>query len=496
MTERRLPKTAVENLVVDLASKANVALTNSPYTTNRILEIPQNIKLDLNNGTLTLKAGSKVYVPNGPGVFDAVTTASDLSTMSQDSQDCIAWYNTDTGTIQLFPSILFYSGTTAPSDYQFMFWYDTTNNKCKVTSDSGSTWVEGKSFPICVVSTDGTKISAIKQVFNGFGYIGSTLFALPGVKIQIPNGRNEDGTLKSIEHTNSSVITTQEAGNKNSVNLVLTINAIGGNIVYDYDEKANYCFRNDTGAIYTDRVIIGKISVSSDKITSIEPFTVDSVVNSNVFYQLKDKAVTTDTAQTISGVKTFTGGTLQAIRPVLLKENNANEGGQIHFERSNNSVLKYDPYIDLLINTIRFIGVNSQNATHIPLQVDLENGVVMVPTPGANANDTQPATTAWFRQSNCAVRTVVSTYVNGANWYRVWNDGWIEQSGVVRAGGTAMLTGNLLKPFSNTNYSLLVTGRAQSAANYTVIATPKTNSTFSYYWGTAVLDVQWYACGY
>ena len=40
------------------------------YTTNRILEIPQDIKLELNNGTLTLTAGSKVYVPNGAGVFD------------------------------------------------------------------------------------------------------------------------------------------------------------------------------------------------------------------------------------------------------------------------------------------------------------------------------------------------------------------------------------------------------------------------------------------
>ena len=33
--------------------------------TNCITKIPQDIKLELNNGTLTLKAGSKVYVPNG-----------------------------------------------------------------------------------------------------------------------------------------------------------------------------------------------------------------------------------------------------------------------------------------------------------------------------------------------------------------------------------------------------------------------------------------------
>ena len=113
----------------------------------------------------------------------------------------------------------------------------------------------------------------------------------------------------------------------------------------------------------------------------------------------KDKIanmVTTNTAQTISGVKTFTSGTLQANTPLLLKQNNANEGGQIDFERSNNSVLKNNPYIDLLTNTIRFIGVSSNNTTNITLQVDLQNNQVLVPTPALTANDTQVATTAWF----------------------------------------------------------------------------------------------------
>ena len=106
--------------------------------------------------------------------------------------------------------------------------------------------------------------------------------------------------------------------------------------------------------------------------------------------------VTTDTAQTISGVKTFSDGTLHTLKPVLLKQNNANEGGQIDFERSNNSVLKTNPYIDLLINTIRFIGINSNNDLNITLQVNLENNQVWVPTPALTANDTQAATTAWF----------------------------------------------------------------------------------------------------
>lgn len=272
------------------------------YTTNRILEIPQDIKLELNNGTLTLKAGSKVYVPNGAGTFNAVTIASDVSTQRQDNQDCIAWYNTDTGTIQLFPSILFYSGTTAPSGYQFMFWYDTTSNKCKATTDSGSTWVEGKSFPICVVSTDGTKISAIKQVFNGFGYIGSTVFALPGVKVQSSTGRNADGTCTNLVHTVSSVFT-YEAGPWNNATLyfLLWYNSCEGQdvrrftrnkefssqaVTYSFDENENKWYFSNNSQTWNDSGlvlnIVGKFVVASGKITSFEPYTVDSVLNSSL----------------------------------------------------------------------------------------------------------------------------------------------------------------------------------------------------------------------
>ena len=121
----------------------------------------------------------------------------------------------------------------------------------------------------------------------------------------------------------------------------------------------------------------------------------------NLVSDLEGKAnvantVTTNTNQTISWVKTFSAGTLHALNPVLLKENNEGEGGQIYFERSNNSVLKDNPYIDLLINTIRFIGINSNNTVNITLQVDLQNKQVLVPTPALTANDTQAATTAWF----------------------------------------------------------------------------------------------------
>lgn len=194
-----------QEIDVKLADKQDTTTAiNYDNITNCITEIPQDIKLELNNGTLTLKAGSKVYVPNGSDKFNAVTTTADMSATRTDSQVCMVW-RYPSGSLGIFPIQLFYSGATAPTAYQFMFWYDTANNKCKMTSDSGSTWTANMSFPICVVETDGTKISAIKQVFNGFGFIGQAAFVLPGVKILIPYDRNTDGTLRSVSRTVDSV---------------------------------------------------------------------------------------------------------------------------------------------------------------------------------------------------------------------------------------------------------------------------------------------------
>lgn len=169
----------------------------SSNVTNCVISDFQDIKLELAaDGTLTLKAGSKVYVPNGSGTFDTVTTTADVSVTRTDSSKCMVWRYPG-GNLGIFPRILFFSGPTAPTAYTFMFWYDTTENKCKHTSDGGSTWTSGDSLPLCLVSTDGTKISAIDRIFNGFGYVGRSIFSLPGARVLRPAGRNDNGTLKN-----------------------------------------------------------------------------------------------------------------------------------------------------------------------------------------------------------------------------------------------------------------------------------------------------------
>ena len=184
---------------------ANIANWSSNVS-NCITEIPQDIKLELNAGALTLKAGSKVYVPNGVGTFDEVTIASDL-TKTQATNETDMFFVTADGTVVTWSTN---SNIVSGPTYNgggIGVWYDTTNNRIRYTTDSGSTWSNNLSFPVCIYTVSGGAITSIDQVFNGFGYIGSTVFALPGIKGVIPNGRNTDGTLNNTSFITSSVLT-------------------------------------------------------------------------------------------------------------------------------------------------------------------------------------------------------------------------------------------------------------------------------------------------
>ena len=109
--------------------------------------------------------------------------------------------NGELGMIDVLPEYT-YSGAIEPTTFDIdnkAWWYDTTNNIIKRTQNSGITWTtDDYSLPIALVSIEnGIGIISIDQVFNGFGYIGSTVFALPGISGLAPNGRNRDGSLKN-----------------------------------------------------------------------------------------------------------------------------------------------------------------------------------------------------------------------------------------------------------------------------------------------------------
>ena len=248
---------------------------------NCITKIPQDIKLELNDGTLTLKAGSKVYIPNGVGMFDEVVKQSDevVNIASVDGK-LFAYLNNDK-----FPTSYsitkFSSGTTAPSS-GFSIWFDT--NAGKIKRYQGATFQdEGSSLPFAIITVASGKVTSIDQVFNGFGYIGSTIFALPNVEGLVPNGRNVDGSLNNIKFMTTDVKTYTNSVERNNAAISIgpgdTLTTIIARNILNYDAFTNYNYNGTTNA---QELKAGILSAdSTGHITSLTPKTVFQAIDRN-----------------------------------------------------------------------------------------------------------------------------------------------------------------------------------------------------------------------
>ena len=95
------------------------------------------------------------------------------------------------------------------------------------------------------------------------------------------------------------------------------------------------------------------------------------------------------------------------------------------------------------------------------------------------------------------VHTVIETYQNGTNWYRVYDDGWVEQGGRASVSYTGTDV-ELLREFTDTNYTVVACSAVTSTApTINVFAVPKNVTTITLGSGVAGASaVSWYACGY
>lgn len=99
--------------------------------------------------------------------------------------------------------------------------------------------------------------------------------------------------------------------------------------------------------------------------------------------------------------------------------------------------------------------------------------------------------------SNCTKPYVIETYRNGTEWYRLWSDGWIEQGGFLSSVTTTQssVTVNLLKTFSNTNYTVQLTNLDSGTTNfYASFVQSKYVNRFIMFLPRG--KPMWYACGY
>jgi hypothetical protein len=231
--------TQVEGGVKDLEDKtlegierlkaSSTSLTQTQIT-NCLLEVPQRIKYDLTDGVLTIKAGSVVIVPYGVEDLTAqypvgstflndnykvadtqyedgkffvwAELQSDVANSKTvtDTKERFIWISTSTNEIEAAVDVA--SGTSTTGTALF---YDTDNNTVDYYN-SGVASGKVMALPLGIVTSNGVnKFALINQVFNGMGYIGSTVWVDKGVKGLIPNGRNEDGSLRNFEYTTNTV---------------------------------------------------------------------------------------------------------------------------------------------------------------------------------------------------------------------------------------------------------------------------------------------------
>lgn len=265
------------------AKTVTAGTLNKSILTNCLTEIPQDIKLELSNGTLTLKAGSKVY--NGDGTF--YTNSSDISvTPSWGTVSGLFVFSVISGNsivgVDATNANVVFSGDTAPTFAgKYAYWYDTTVKKVKYTSNAGSSWQENRAFPLCLVTSSSGVVTSIDQVFNGFGYIVNTIFALPGIKGRVPSGFSTDGKPNSTEFTTTSVLTYSYINANSGVLIGINANSLASDkYVYNKDENYN---RNPQGVI-APRAMFAKVSTdSTGRVTSFNPNTAFHAVDYSEF---------------------------------------------------------------------------------------------------------------------------------------------------------------------------------------------------------------------
>lgn len=160
---------------------------------------------------LTLKAGAKLYFPNGLDAEENPTTEirhtnEDIKIRNSSKLDgrYLLCMNDSELLFEDLDAIV--SGKEFPTEglvENQKFFNVTTNRICQY---NGTEWIEiVQSLPFAVIVIKDYEIYDFDEVFNGFGFMGNLVFALPGVKALLPYGKNEDGSYNSVEYVQENI---------------------------------------------------------------------------------------------------------------------------------------------------------------------------------------------------------------------------------------------------------------------------------------------------
>lgn len=102
---------------------------------------------------------------------------------------------------------------------------------------------------------------------------------------------------------------------------------------------------------------------------------------------------------------------------------------------------------------------------------------------------TQAETRISALENHGAGATVVESYRNGTEWYRIWSDGWIEQGGYFEKKRDTALTVTFLKPYVDEKYTFACMIARENGS--TPKLTTKTKTSFSMVKDSWDYDMYW-----
>ena len=264
-------------------SDASTALTRVQIT-NCILEAPESIKYTLNNGVLTLKAGSVITIPdgfntNGSKKFRYVEIENDVTGSTEaNNVKRLIYYNETRDRIMSIQQSQ--SGTTDYSGTGNCLLYRTDLNKIVVFYD-GNKSENVVSLPLIEINGDVGSVFSLNSVFNTCGYIGSSLFVNKGVKVLCSNGRNPNGTLNNttLELTSADIINVN-AARTNAKFVIFGTKALAWGVDYSYNPDLNLV-QHPLHGNYSGCFIANLDSDDSGKITSFKPYNTFHAIDYN-----------------------------------------------------------------------------------------------------------------------------------------------------------------------------------------------------------------------
>lgn len=425
---------------------------------NELAYFKNNLKLEISSaGNLIIKAGSTYSYPNGfedDGVtpkFVQVTSTQDIAygfgtstglhMVLFDNTSASSWYR---------PQYISKGKTPPTETVNYMSWYDTENNFVKGTSNYGETWTVTNRAVIALVTLDNGKVTAINQIFNGvngFDYKEESGIGFcqsdKGYKIALAN---------------------QETA------IVSLYNSTGVAWYYILD-TANRRFklpRTKWGFVGLRDTVGGYVAESLPNITASltgDLRTQGGLTPGGAF-------TTTEQGNSYTGFGLYNGKQITAINLNASRSSAAYQNNAPVQQRATQMYLYF------------YVGKFNQTATEqtAGLKAELFNGKADLNLSNVSAN----------------IDYVVESYRNGTSWYRIYKSGWIEQGGQNKTGtSNTALTVNLLKPFSSTNYNVLVSTitaklnvisvQSKAASNFTCLMMDYNNN--------VATSFSWYAFG-